>query len=339
MIGKNLKYFRLSAGLSQDELAKRLGITKMAISNYENDKREVDSRMLIKIADALNIKAINLLKNADYPLCIAYGKFRKKANISEVKKELVLETINRKLGNINEIVNILGGDVLPIVDISKKTKFENVESAAKQIRTFLSITELGPVGNITDVIENKGIIICELENIDDWFSGINGTVNERPFIVINKKMPPERQRFTLIHELVHILFDFENNKDEEKLVDQISGNFFFPKEDVLRELGTHRTDIRFDLRYLQCEYGISMQSVLLRAKQVGVITEKTYLSHQKWLSKLGLRKDEKSGLPNENSNLFYKLINRGVQEGIINENKASELLGIPYSQYITQEVL
>ena len=63
MIGKNLKYFRLSAGLSQEELAKRLGITKMAISNYENDKRDVDSKMLIKIADVLKIKATNLLMN------------------------------------------------------------------------------------------------------------------------------------------------------------------------------------------------------------------------------------------------------------------------------------
>ena len=43
---------------------------------------------------------------------------------------------------------------------------------------------------------------------------------------------------------------------------------------------------------MQREYGISMQTVLLRAKQVGVISERTYLSQQKLLSKLGLRKDE-----------------------------------------------
>jgi len=113
----------------------------------------------------------------------------------------------------------------------------------------------------------------------------------------------------------------------------------FSKRDVIRELGAFRTDIRFDLRCLQREYGISMQSVLLRAKQVGVISEKTYISHQKWLSKLGLRKNEKSGLTLEKSELFNKLVNRGVLEGIINENKASELLGFPYSQSIMFEVV
>ena len=120
---------------------------------------------------------------------------------------------------------------------------------------------------------------------------------------------------------------------EEKIVDQIAGTFFFPENDVIRELGTYRTDIRYDLRCLQREYGISMQSVLLRARQVNVISESVYLSHQKWLSKQGLRKNEKSGLPIEKTELFSKLINRAVLEGFINENKASELLGYPYCQY------
>lgn len=339
MIGKNLRYFRLLAGLSQEELAKRLGITKMAISNYENDKRDVDSKMLIKIADELRIKAANLLMSDSYPLEITYGQFRKKANVSEAKTELLFETINRKLGNINEIINILGNNVLPNISITNKDEFVDAEKAAKKIRNFLSLSEFGPVGNITDVIENKGIIICELKVTDDWFAGINGTVNGRPYIAVNKNMPAERQRFTLIHELAHILFDFKNNENEEKIVNQISGSFFFPKEDVIRELGAFRTDIRFDLRCLQREYGISMQSVLLRAKQVGVINENTYLSHQKWLSKLGLRKDEKSGLIPENSDSFNKLVNRGVSEGIINENKASELLGYQYSPTITNEAV
>ena len=339
MIGKNLKNFRLSAGLSQEELAKKLGITKMAISNYESDKRDVDSKTLIRLADALKIKAINLLKVDYYPLEITYGQFRKKANISLSKREFVFETINRKLSSMNEIVNILGDDVLPAIDISKKAKFTNYYDAAKQIRSFLSLPELGPIGNVTDIIENKGIVVCELDINEDWFSGIIGTFNGRPYIAINKTMPAERQRFTLIHELAHILFDLKDYENEEKIIDHITGSFFFPKEDVLRELGTYRTDIRFDLRCLQREYGISMQSVLLRAKQIGVISDKVYLSHQKWLSRQGLRKDEKSGLPLENSELFEKLVNRGVLEGLINENKASELLGFPYSQNSFYEVV
>lgn len=329
MIGKNLRYYRLSAGLSQEELAGKLGLTKMAISNYENDKRDVDSKTLINIADALNIKAINLLKVDSYPLDITYGSFRKKAGISKDKIDLFYETIHRKLSNINEIINILGDNVLPDIYFNK-TEYSNVETAAKQLRQFLSLPVNGPVGNITDIIENKGIIICEIYDNRNWFSGINGTVNGRPYIVINKEMPAERQRFTLIHELAHIFFDFKDEIKEEKLIDQIAGSFFFPKEDVLRELGTYRTDISYDLRCMQREYGISMQTVLIRAKQSNVITENVYLRQQKYLSKLGLRKDEKSGMSAEKSELFEKLVNRAVLEGFINENKASELLGFSY---------
>lgn len=334
MIGKNLKYFRLSAGLSQEELAKKVGITKMAISNYENDKRDVDSKILIKLADALNTKATYLLVNDNYPLEITYGHFRKKKTVTESQQEFVKETIKRKIGAMNEIISILGDNVLPINDVSKKTKFDNAEKAAKQIRNYLSLPESGPVGNITDIIENKGIVVCELDIQEDWFSGINGTFNGRPYVAINKSMPAERQRFTLIHELAHILFDFKKEVNEEKIVDQIAGSFFFPKEDVLRELGTYRTDIRFDLRCLQREYGVSMQSVLLRAKQVGVISERTYISQQKVLSELELKKDNELELSIENSELFVRLINRGIFEGFIDENKASELLGYQYRKML-----
>ena len=141
---------------------------------------------------------------------------------------------------------------------------------------ILGLSSNGPVGNITDILENCRFIICPMDYDERDFSGISGMVNGRPFIAVNTSMPAERQRFTLIHELAHLVFSFREEQNEERMVDGIAGAFLLPSEDILRELGPKRSDIRGDLRYIQREYGISMAATLMRARQVNIITKAVY---------------------------------------------------------------
>ena len=332
MIGKNLKYYRQLAGLSQEKLAGLVGLTKMAISNYENNKREADSGIMIKLADALNIDASKLLSDPTGSAVITHAEFRKNSGMSNSSRDMVYETVDRYLGHFNTVVQILGEAVLPDIPRIEKLPFTDIESAGQEMRKYLSLSSTGPVGNIVDALENRGISICQMVFPDRQFSGINGTLNDRPYIAVNMTMPPERQRFTLIHELAHILFAFPDNVNVEKTVDGITGAFLFPMKDVVRELGKCRTNILGELRALQREYGISMQSILIRARQSGCINASVYEEHQRWISKSGLRKDERSGLPTENSSLFENLVVRAVSEDMININKASELLDLPNNE-------
>ena len=318
--------------LSQDKLAGMVGITKMAISNYENNKRNADSDIVIKLADALKIKATALLMNPKGSAVITHAEFRKKSGMPLSSVDMVYEKVDRYLGRFHTILRILGDAVLPNASAFEKTPFTDIETSGLKMREFLSLSSAGPVGNIVDALENRGIIVCQIDFNDGHFSGINGTLNGRPYIAINKTMPSERQRFTLIHELAHILFAFPADVNEEKAVDGITGAFLFPKDDVVRELGYSRTNIRGELRSLQREYGISMQSILIRAKQAGCITAAAYEDHQKWISKNGLRKDEKSGLIPEYSTLFETLVVRAVSEDMINMTRASELMELPYNK-------
>ena len=59
-----LKFFRERAGLSQYELAKRLGVGTSTISMYEVGKREPDFEMEEKIADFFNTD-LNTLRGRD----------------------------------------------------------------------------------------------------------------------------------------------------------------------------------------------------------------------------------------------------------------------------------
>lgn len=55
MVGKNIRYFREESGMSQEELAEKLNVTRQAVSSWELGKTEPDIETLHRIADALGV--------------------------------------------------------------------------------------------------------------------------------------------------------------------------------------------------------------------------------------------------------------------------------------------
>lgn len=58
---------RRAAGLSQEELAFRVGVSKMQISGMERGKRELSLTMMRRLADALGVNTVDLLSSEDNP--------------------------------------------------------------------------------------------------------------------------------------------------------------------------------------------------------------------------------------------------------------------------------
>jgi transcriptional regulator with XRE-family HTH domain len=326
MIGKNIKYYRLMRGMSQEALAQQIGLNKMAVSNYEMGKRTPDLATIRKIADALQVTIGKLTVNYSKELVIKHGAFRKHSRITKAAQELILGYMDRYLARLFDVVSFFGDAALAPSPQIEPVSAADYESAGQHLRQILELPASGPIGNITDILENKGYIICPVSIKERQFSGNSGTVNGRPYIAVNTTMPAERQRFTLIHELAHLVFTFSDGQDEERMVDGISGAFLLPESDVIRKLGPKRSDIRGELRYIQYEYNVSMASVVMRAYQTGVIGKSTCESTQKWMSAQGYRKDEKSGIQPEESHLLERLTMRAVAEEEITVSKAAELL-------------
>ncbi|MGG1249937.1 helix-turn-helix transcriptional regulator [Brevibacillus agri] len=65
--GERISELRTRLKLTQDELAKRLGITRAALSHYEKDRREPDYATLQKIADFFEVQVDYLLGRTDDP--------------------------------------------------------------------------------------------------------------------------------------------------------------------------------------------------------------------------------------------------------------------------------
>lgn len=60
-----LAEWRERRGLSQDQLAERIGTTKASVSRWEGGKRDVTGEVLSSIAWALNLSPIQLFRHPD----------------------------------------------------------------------------------------------------------------------------------------------------------------------------------------------------------------------------------------------------------------------------------
>ncbi len=61
MLNENIRKLRIARNLSQVELARKLGVSKQSVSNWENDNIQPSVDMLVKIAGCLNVSTDYLL--------------------------------------------------------------------------------------------------------------------------------------------------------------------------------------------------------------------------------------------------------------------------------------
>jgi len=64
---KNLRYYRKALGLSQEELAKAVGISRYSILDYENSRISPTIEVGQKIAEVLKVSLDDLIDSATNP--------------------------------------------------------------------------------------------------------------------------------------------------------------------------------------------------------------------------------------------------------------------------------
>lgn len=331
MFNKNLKYYRLKNSLTKAALASKVGVTPMAITNYENGNRRPDMPTIKALAKVLGVKTTDFLAVRNMNLVFAHEEFRKNSKLSKSQQEYVREAIEEYFSRFYEVVELLGGEVLlespPMHAIAVSG---DPEVDGRALRRYLGLSERGPVGNLIEVLENSGILVCLLDIENNGFSGMNGNINGRPYIVVNKNMTAERIRTTIGHELAHFAFSWSEEMEEkeaERHATAIAGAFLFPKADAIRELGLQRKSITKDM-YMVCkEYGIAMSMLVVRAHLCGIINDTVY---RNYFIQIGGGKNEQSRIAFEVPTLFAQLVYRAVNEDEISIQKGAELLKLPY---------
>lgn len=71
MIGERIRERRKELGMTQDELANKVGVKKTSISNYEVNTNSPPEKIIIKLMEALNCDANYLFADCDKQIKIA----------------------------------------------------------------------------------------------------------------------------------------------------------------------------------------------------------------------------------------------------------------------------
>ncbi|TVY01136.1 helix-turn-helix domain-containing protein [Cohnella terricola] len=90
-IGSRLAFLRDQRGLTQEELAASLGISRAALSHYEKNRREPDTETLGKVADLFQVSIDYLVGRTEQSNTVLDPEVRQFADRLELSDDQVLE--------------------------------------------------------------------------------------------------------------------------------------------------------------------------------------------------------------------------------------------------------
>jgi len=330
IFAKRLKSARTLAGLSQDELVNQIEglVTKNAISKYEKGEMMADGKVLITLAKALNVKPDYFFR--PFTVEIEKIEFRKKKKLSVKKvnsiKQKVTDIVERYL-EVEQFLSIESDFTNPIANHKISTKAD-VEKAVNEL---LKVWNMGinAFPNVIELLEDKEIKVIEIDAPDE-FDGFSGWADGKyPIIVINQHYTIERKRLTALHELGHLLLNFNEeieHREMERMCFQFAGAMLMPEETFKIEIGNQRSHISIaELIVIKENYGISIQAIMQRAKDLQVITDFAFLNFRKWISKNRSEEGLGAYIGKEQSSRFKQLILRAAAEEVISMSKAANL--------------
>ena len=345
MIGERLVRARKTAGLSLRALAEKVGVSQTAINKYEKGIVIPDSTMLLKLAKALDVKVGYFLRSTTLEL--EKPEYRKKSTLSAKKLQMIEGKILDQIERWMELESLFPQPPVPEFEIPGNlpvsvASFDAIEEVAKIVREEWKLG-LNPIPDLIDVLESRGIRVFEIdESAENKFDGLAAKVNGQRIIVISSQWSGDRQRFTMAHELGHLMLEgrLSQGMDEERACDRFAGAFLLPDEAILAELGKKRTRLELqELLLLKQEYGISMSGILYRAKDLGIIKPSYHKQLMIEFSKRGWRKNEPQPYPPEKPHHFKQLVFHALAEGYISESKAAELMNMSQAAFYQMRML
>ena len=322
-IGRNIAAARRVAGLSLRELSKRTGLSHTILNRYEKGLvRNIPSSVILKIADACGVPVGFILRPpVEAPPLEAVEYRSHKSRTGKKQRKAIIEKVRYWFEGYIELERLLGEEVLPAkLPSFKVASFEEAEAAAESLRAEW---ELGnaPIANLTALLEDRGFKVGLFDMPEGLFA-LTFKAGNHYVIAVSSRIPSDRLRFSLAHELGHLCLEVEG-MDVEKAVNRFAGAFLVPRKIAVHDLARAKSLSEFKL--LKRKYGVSIQTLLTRAQELGFISDRKYTAFMKAIGKLGWRKKEPVSLPKEYPVRFLRLVARAEELGLISSFRKKEL--------------
>ena len=300
---------RESRGLSQSELAQRLSVTPAALSRVESGLRPCSDSMLKRLSDALEYPE-GFFRQTDPVFGFGVSELfhRKFHDVTINTLEMIHAQINiRRIHLVRMLRGVEIGKV-NIHPIDLEDFSGNPGDVARTVRATWRLPH-GPVQNLTKAIEDARVIIIpfdfgtqRIDAISQWPPGMP------PLIFVNVHSPGDRLRFTICHELGHLVMHQESlDSLIEYQANGFAAEFLMPERDIRPYLENLSLPM---LASLKAVWKVSMAALLKRATDLGAITQRHARTLWTMMGKAGYRTREPAELdiPAETPTFYQEII-------------------------------
>ncbi len=292
--GDVLRLARQFRGFTQKQTAEGIGVPQAIYSRMENDLAEINVDA-VKAASAfleMPVEFFNLTDTVYGPPVSVHAMFRgKKSEITAKNIDMVTAELNIRLIGLSRFLEIV--DINPTLRIPKMDveEYETPEKVAALLRAHWKIAS-GPVKNLTSILETAGIIVAFSEFGGTSISGVTFSVQGRPpLILLNHAHPSDRLRFTLAHELGHIIMHSFPTPDMENEANKFASAFLLPPSEMKGVFTGRKITLQL-LASLKKEWRVSIQSLLVAANSAGFLSKSQYRYLWQQISAKGWRTRE-----------------------------------------------
>jgi len=340
-LGERIKIARDASGLSLRALAEEVGVSAMAISKYERDLDVPGSGVLLRLAQALGVKVEFFFRQQEVQL--SEPVYRKRTTLPRKQEQVVLAQVQEWLERYLETESFFDLEGIPRFSLPDEAErrvasLEDAEDVAIALRTAWGLG-LDPIESMVELLEDHGIKVGLVDG-HDRFDACTIWANQTiPVIVVKRDIPGDRQRFSLAHELGHLVLEPGSEVDEEKAAYRFAGAFLVPAPKVRFELGEHRDILNlYELHLLKHKYGLSMQGWIYRATDLGVLSGSAARRLFQQFRREGWHREEPGDqLPPEEPRRMQRLVLRALAEDLISQSRGAELLDKPLPQFYQEE--
>lgn len=316
--GEMLRLARQFRGYKQGEFAGLVGVEPSTISRIENSVIEPSDEVAAKVATKLNLPVEFFTqpeKPSGLPVSV-HPMWRKRVAVTQHDIDCALAAMNIKLLHIRRLMRSVEFEpVLPLPQLDIETYEGDTEKIAVQLRRTWMMPA-GPIDNLTAWVERAGCFVIHAELPDSAMDGVTlRAADLPPCIFLNKTLPADRMRFTLAHELGHLVMHRVPTPDMENEANGFAGALLMPAADIRNHFRGRRVDLRL-LASLKPEWRVAMQSLLYRARELKYVdpNQERYLWTQFNKYRIRMREPAELDFEKEKPTLAPKMLTLHLEQ-------------------------
>lgn len=325
---------RRMLNLSQTQLAESAQVGQGTLSKVEQGLLNATDDLIEKLAFALNCPVSFFYQpEREYgPPMSVHAMWRKKSSVGQKVIDGIIAELNIRIAHIRKFMSMVDfSPELPMPHYEVEDFNGEIEAIANNVRRAW-LAPRGPLKSLTEYIERAGCLVvhCDLDaaKIDGVSYNISGLP---PVIFLNKNQPADRMRFSLAHELGHIVMHSFPTPNMETEANQFASALLMPRDDIAPELNGISIE---KAAYMKPVWKVSMAALIFRAKTLNQIDR--YGSEYLWrqMSSRGFRLREPASLDfaPEKPSLMSALVNNLTENMGYSNSEFARTLHLHYEE-------